>query len=321
MRKLRGGLLLAFGIVFFALSVSFLFYAKSIAILEEGHASLPWQIVGLIGFPISFALLRRGGRYFVMGADAAMTTDPRPPVLYLRSFKDDDSTVDLPKPLLTPDFFVFSPNPRAEEMLAGLNTIGPLVAIGKPGEDLPEAGAFRLYVPDTEWKAKVHEIMERCRIVVMLGKTTTGGVHWEIGEAIAKLRPDQLLFFFPHAVNDEEIMEKNYYAFRNSVQRYFPSELPEVIGHSNFLRFTDGWRAEWVGDKNDKSKGKFQSDMSVIAKFYLEEGECNLKVCFWKAIAAAPLHRKIIGMCMVIVPMAFFLVLIAWLYNDIVSMP
>lgn len=311
MSRTRGGMFLAFGVAVFGLSVAALFYAKSIAVIAEGHVSLPWQMVGLIGFPISFALLTRGGRYFAVGAEAAMKADPRPPILYLRSFKDDDAAIDLPKPLLTHDFFVFTPNPRAEEMLVGLNDIGPLVAIGRPGEDLPETGAFRLYVSDAEWKAKVRELMERCRFVLLLGKTTTGGVHWEIGEATANLRPDQLLFFFPRSGDDQEAREAGYSTFKDSVTRYFPVPLPETIGQSNFLRFGEGWRAEWVGDQNDRSPAKFINDIKSL-------GDDRRSVR--AALAAAPLHRKIVGLSIILACFVAFSILIAWAYGEIMAL-
>ena len=42
-----------------------------------------------------------------------------------------------------------------------------VVAIGKPGEDLPTPGAARIYVSDEEWKEEVKRRMRAARLVVI----------------------------------------------------------------------------------------------------------------------------------------------------------
>jgi hypothetical protein len=79
------------------------------------------------------------------------------------------------------------------------------------GSLLPETGAYRIYVDDSEWKAKVTELMSRCRLTIMLGRTTTQGVLWEIQQALNIFRPEQLVFFFPSASGDRE---QGYQSFR-----------------------------------------------------------------------------------------------------------
>jgi hypothetical protein len=85
----------------------------------------------------------RGKRYHAIAThDLLVRKDHRPPVVYLRSFKADE---------VTRRGTIFGDFQTEEEVLAEvLSEFGPVVAIGKPGEELPELGAARLYVRDAE---------------------------------------------------------------------------------------------------------------------------------------------------------------------------
>jgi hypothetical protein len=104
-----------------------------------------------------------------------------PPVLYLRSFADDDSAARRHGALT-----------EEEQLAKALAWIGPLFAVGKPGETLPQVGAQRIYVADNQWQARVSELMAEARLVV-LRTGSTGGFRWEVERAMAALTPDRLL--------------------------------------------------------------------------------------------------------------------------------
>jgi TM2 domain-containing membrane protein YozV len=73
-----------------------------------------------------------------------------------------------------------------------MERIGPVVAIGKPGERLPELGAARLYVGNDEWQEVVRRFMrEAALIVIRAGETA--GVWWEIEEALAHCPPQRVI--------------------------------------------------------------------------------------------------------------------------------
>jgi TM2 domain-containing membrane protein YozV len=123
-----------------------------------------------------------------------MARDPRPPVLYLRSFRDDDDAhiddggsraVGLTMELVRP------PSPE-EELAELLARFGPVVAIGKPGEPLPELGAARLYVPHDRWQRKVLDLMAAAGLVVVRVGTSPG-VLWEIEQALRDVPRQRLV--------------------------------------------------------------------------------------------------------------------------------
>ena len=118
------------------------------AYLEElWWVLLPSLALFLISARVGFQLLRSGWKYDVVSAEQLLASDPRRPVVYLRSFEADSEIV------LRPDGFwkkaatilfdyavTFSPEQELAEIV---NRVGPVIAIGKPGEPLPELGAAR----------------------------------------------------------------------------------------------------------------------------------------------------------------------------------
>lgn len=164
---------------------------------EMWWISLPSLALFLASARIGFQLLRSGWKYDVVSAEQMMATDPRTPVVYLRSFEADSEIV------LRPDGFwhkaatslidyavTFSPEQELAEIL---NRVGPVIAIGKPGEPLPELGAARLYVGDADWKAKVTDMMARSRLVI-IRTGSTPNLQWEIERTMARVAQRQILF-------------------------------------------------------------------------------------------------------------------------------
>jgi hypothetical protein len=51
---------------------------------------------------------------------------------------------------------------RSEEeyLRAEILKAGPFVAVGRPGDPLPQLGANRLYVDDADWQAAVLRLMD-----------------------------------------------------------------------------------------------------------------------------------------------------------------
>jgi len=118
-------------------------------------------------------------QYAALQAGEMRRRDTRPPVILLRSFGDDVIGVDRAPTVNTP---LSSWDAKAltleEVMERALWRAGPVIAIGRPGEKLPPAGAAREYVPDGEWQARVGELMAECRYVCVVAGTSEG-LLWE----------------------------------------------------------------------------------------------------------------------------------------------
>jgi TM2 domain-containing membrane protein YozV len=144
---------------------------------------------------IAWRLWRRSRQYGALGADEAMARDRRAPVLYLRSFADDGEAVidGSVSTLARRGMKMFAPVTPEQEMAEILAHVGPVVAIGKPGEPLPELGAARLYVSDDQWQAKVIELMGKAALVVIrLGASP--GLLWEIERSLERLPRRRIVF-------------------------------------------------------------------------------------------------------------------------------
>lgn len=176
--------------------------------------------------------LIRSRKYRSLSANEVLENDSRPPVIYLRSFKDDKGAGH-PLGIFRGSnikyfwhwIFGFYNGPHElmgrseEEILAQvLGTVGPVVAIGRPGEKLPQLGAARVYVEDSVWQEKVHEFLDRAALVVLrLGKTE--GFWWEVEQSASRLDPRRLVFLVP-------LNRARYEEFRTRAEKYFPKGLP-----------------------------------------------------------------------------------------------
>jgi TM2 domain-containing membrane protein YozV len=159
--------------------------------------AVPSLVAFLVSARIGFQLIRSGWKYDVVSAEQLLANDSRPPVIYLRSFEADSEIVLRPPGFWSRattvlfDYAVtFSPE---QELAEVLNRVGPVIAIGKPGEPLPELGAARLYVGDADWQTKVIDMMERSRLVV-IRTGSTPNLQWEIEQTMARVPRRQILY-------------------------------------------------------------------------------------------------------------------------------
>src|SRR5262249_9648035 len=101
------------------------------------------KLLALVGVILLTRALWRVGRRLNLRHRNEIILGDKPPVLLLRSFTDD--VAGIPSSMLIPR--LARRRKRLEEMIGEqLTTAGPFVAIGKPGERLPQLGASRLYV-------------------------------------------------------------------------------------------------------------------------------------------------------------------------------
>lgn len=192
------------------------------------------DILGAVG-PIliigGFFIIIRSLRLSAVDANYLLSTDERPPLIYLRAFDDDvhDRRQLNILALISPAAAVHS----WEAHVAGLlGHFGPFVAIGRPGEPLPELGASRMYVSDDEWKSKVYDLLKQCKLAVLRGGRTEG-LRWELGEIVTLLKPHQILLVMPN----KSAQRKEFRVWANDV---LPKPIPENA-NAPFMMFDDSW--------------------------------------------------------------------------------
>jgi hypothetical protein len=84
-----------------------------------------------------------------------------------------------------------------EEMLAEeMADIGPLIAVGSPGEKLPPFGADRLYLSSMDWRGAVRRLMDDAALIIVV-VADTDNIRWEIREIYKRNHLSKTVFIIP----------------------------------------------------------------------------------------------------------------------------
>ena len=243
---------------------------------------LPFTIVSALG---GLMLLGIGSQLFVLSrrhmaedADSTMSRDPRPPILFLRSFARDSELAgnrydkssraksDIGfSPLIFPQFFTGRRHWTFEEvMCTGLEALAPVVAIGKPEEELPALGASRKYVPDDSWKQEVLRLFEASEFTVLLADCSKG-LNWEIQTLFDSDKPDKIVLLLPE--NPQDIWATFIAMYTGLVDKgVLPVNLPD---DSLAIIYRDRWQPSiCVGEPNIGSYRKIGRLVRQISSRY-----------------------------------------------------
>ena len=131
-----------------------------------------------------------------------MRRDPRPPVLYLRSFGDDKlriRTATFGRPSLI-ERFTPSRFDRFEEVLVRrLSRYGPVIAVNPPGTRLAPLGAARETIEPADWHSAVAHWMAHAALIVFLAPPSRAsqGLHWELRTVAEHGQLDKALVVVP----------------------------------------------------------------------------------------------------------------------------
>lgn len=201
-------------------------------------------LVGAIPLFIGYLVLREAKKYSVQGGESILKNDSRPPVLYLRSFNDeveDRSMVKYVKSISTSnkkDLALTMPSVGFREQDAMgyvFRKIGPYIALGKPGETLPELGSSKIYVPNESWQNTIRDFFRKSKLIIFrAGKTE--GLKWELQELVQTVTPRKVAMILP--VKDEE-----YDSFIQWANVIMPTPLPTKYPSSRMLIFDETWKS------------------------------------------------------------------------------
>lgn len=256
-----------------------LLFATSLWTLESiGHFLIGCTIGGL-GLKIlpfgssSFAIAKR---QMLRKADDLLREDSLAPILYLRSFADDD--------VVTPEeyqrdydtgkawslaFYTEQRHRTFEEiMCSGLSLVAPVVALERPGDLLPPLGAARKSVDNNEdWKSEVKLLISKCRFAVLVVGLSEG-LRWEFEHLLTESNPSKILLVLPAHKNRTEIWELFVRRLvRSNADTLLPGTLPP---DALAMAFRPGWKpvvfigarrpgiyreiAEWLAQDANKAK-------------------------------------------------------------------
>jgi hypothetical protein len=144
------------------------------------------ETVSLIGF----FLLVRARRYFQVDAESLLNVDQRAPILFLRSFDDDEKQNFATSRRA---FLDFSLETRLSNHFFHF---GPFIAVGSPKESVPQPGAARVLLGDDEWQGRVLGWMKSANLIIMYAGLTPW-VNWELRQVLENGRTSRLILMFP----------------------------------------------------------------------------------------------------------------------------
>ena len=139
--------------------------------------------------------LQASRRYLRVSLEQAQATDPRPPVLFLRSFRDDAVALPPPKAGIAFRLYNFAErNKSLDELLLEEGTsLGPVVALGNPTDAVPPYGAARAYFQHSDWQTMVTRLMEDA-VAIVICVDDTESLWWEIKFVVEQQYLNKTLF-------------------------------------------------------------------------------------------------------------------------------
>ena len=133
----------------------------------------------------------KGRTFFTPKAEAVLAVDKRPPVLYLRSFRDEK-----PDSVKLEGMGLYIDRSLEMKLAKYFRPFGPFVAIGSQQDSQPKLGAIRLMRSDDEWQIEIKNLMSRsANIVTAVG--ISQWIKWEINEIVTRNYVNKTIFMFP----------------------------------------------------------------------------------------------------------------------------
>ena len=130
-------------------------------------------------------------------AGEILELDNRKPVLFLRSFVDDNiSTRNVSGRVASVILGADVDSMRLEECVVdAVFRLGPVVALNQPGSLLPVLGAAKENVSG-DWKDRVQNYLEKSQLIILIYGTSEG-LQWELDEIFRRGYSDKLIVVSP----------------------------------------------------------------------------------------------------------------------------
>jgi hypothetical protein len=186
-------------LIFFGGLIFYGFVVMRQASFPERLGNAVGNLVGPLLFGVVGALgLGIARRMHARLSLANQATDTRAPVIYLRSFHFDKRLARRPLAIGR----VVSIYTEEEQLVHAVRDVGPVVAVGRPGERLPELGAQRVYLKDRDWQQQILSWFARAALVIIhVPPKPTEGVFWEIEQSLSIVMLDRLVFLVSRDVS------------------------------------------------------------------------------------------------------------------------
>ncbi len=201
--------------------------------------------------------------------ERVLEKDSRSPILMLRSFKLDELALS-PFSIGWRGFgYMLSVERRTfEEYLTdAFNDIGPVIAIGRPGESAAPIGAAREYLDNASWQQRVLERADVSRLVIMVCDATAG-MKWEMRNVPERIGLRRIMLVLPFGEEGEAKRSPEWYERWGSLREEF-TFLPKVSEDTIAVLFNDFDRPILVSSNAASLKER----MTVIKDAWLKNAQ------------------------------------------------
>ena len=177
------------------ISGSVLLLAAGLVDNIDFNETLSMAAVGGGLFSVGVLVRRWAKRKAAPTAAELLRADPRPPVLYLRAFRDDMAMRGVTFQELHQPFILGRELSEEEQLAAAVASVGPLIAIADPGSRFQNVGAAKASYADDAWQAGVQKLIAESALV-LIRVSSTDFVYWEIEQAWRIAGPQKTIFLF-----------------------------------------------------------------------------------------------------------------------------
>ena len=193
-------------------------------------------------------------------APRLLSEDRRPPILYLRTF-DDDNRIKLKKYRKNLASYVDRTILFEEFVVGFFSRFGPVIAIGRPGEFLPPVGAAREYVGDDQWQERVKELIRQSRaILIVPGRTA--GIRWELRTLAETGELGKVIIVFPPATHRR--LQDRWSCFRGALADQGRYNLPSEVGKAALFGVFPGGGACRIIDGGYSRRGNVLANIDTL---------------------------------------------------------
>ena len=146
-------------------------------------------------FLLSKLALGQAQKQSIISMDELQVDDPRPPILFLRSFGDDQVAFQKRGRLLMSFLSDITdpPSNLDQELLWEGMFFGPVVALGNPADKVPPYGIARGYVANRNWQQVVSELASEAAAIVICFDDTDS-LWWEVEHVLTNSYIEKTLF-------------------------------------------------------------------------------------------------------------------------------
>jgi signal peptidase II len=206
---------------------------------------LMWFAIALATLHVAARVWHVGRRLTQASPEELRALDGRDPILFLRAFARDSQNIGARNSVwlwlpIGRSIVAYEPVTFEDALVGHLQWFGPPIAIGRPAERVPGAGAARAYASGDEWRERVRGLAGEAKIVVLVADNTPA-IRWELSMIREGPGVERLLLVIPPGGPKGRARKRqpDWYAGWAELRREF-SFLPEVDDTTAALRFPGG---------------------------------------------------------------------------------